>query len=96
MALRKAQFAMNLATIYSLIKFDDNYDFATPRLFFKGGTVNIYASEELPASKAEMVLQHTNIGTIQSFETIPNYIYVEQNSGTVTSVIITGVNPTEV
>jgi hypothetical protein len=97
--LRDYQFEISVDTIYELNKFEDNFNFENSNIFVDGndtGRVSIYTSEETPASKADMVLEHTNIYGHKSFLTIPNYIYIEVSAATVDKIIITGIKPTEV
>jgi hypothetical protein len=64
-----------------------------PRYLAIGGTISIYGSEEVPTG-----LQLSNIGTKMSlleadsqngtFDSIPNYIAIVEQSPTVTSVVL--------
>lgn len=78
----------------------NNLDLFYPTVFIKGGSVNIYASgsSEVPTSISDMVLnkENTNISGYDSFFIIPQYIYVTQNSGTTTEIIIDGLNANEI
>ena len=96
MPLEAYQFEMELDKIYELQQFQDLDNFRPPNLFVKGGSVDVYASEELPASKAEMALEDSAVTGHNPFNTFPKYMYLEENAATVSSIIITGIKPTEV
>ena len=91
------QFEIELDKIYKLEKFSDDFEYRTPSIFIKGtGNANIYTDEELPAVKGDMQLEHEEVINHNAFLTIPNYIYVEEANATVSTVILTGIKPTEV
>jgi len=96
--LRNDQIELNLDTIYKLEDIHKNFTFNSKNLFILAtdgtGNVNIYTSEETPANKTEMILEHVNISGHKSFVTVPNYIYIEQAVATVSSVILTGIKAT--
>ncbi len=97
MALTKNQFLIEPDTIYELNKFDDDFSFINSSMFFKGtGNVNVYTEEELPASKAEMQLEHSEINGHKSFDVLPKYIYVEVANAPIEKIMIIGSKPTAV
>ena len=95
MPLETNQFTMALDTVYELNKRVDLDNFRAPSLFVRGGTVDVYTSEAAtpPADKSEMHLEHTSVDGHNVFDTIPRYIYLEENVATVASIVVTGVEP---
>jgi hypothetical protein len=62
-----------------------------PRITVIGGTVTVYVSEEEPANLAAMVAVEETVGML-AFESIPRYLAVVQDGGTVSSVVLTGID----
>jgi hypothetical protein len=98
--LRNDQVALTLDTIYNLEDIYKEYSFTAKNVFILAtdgtGTVDVYTSEETPSAKTDMHLEHENISGHKVFSTIPNYIYITENTSTVDSVILTGIEATEV
>lgn len=73
--------------------------FFKPNIFIKGGTVNLYSSGSLtqPTSKTDMSLatEDSSVSNHNTFEVIPEYIYLEQASGTTTEIVLEGLIATE-
>lgn len=68
-----------------------------PNIEVVGGTVDIYGSQEEAGSPpTDMYKTRTAFVGIEAFGVLPRYLYVTQNSGTTTSIILSGVQATEV
>ena len=92
--LRSNQFLIDLNTIYHLIKFDDDFSYVRPNIFFNGtGSVDVYVSEETPGSIDDMFKSDEGIIGHKAFKVKPNYICVVQNTPTIISIVITGIKP---
>ena len=67
-------------------------------IYPSNSTVDIYVSNSStqPAAKANMILtsSDTNIGGLQRLDIIPKWIFIEQNTGTTSEIIINGVELT--
>ena len=61
------------------------------RITIIGGTGTVYASEEEPATLAEMALVEAAVST-GVVNTIPRYMAVVQDSGAITSVVLTSID----
>ena len=76
-----------LATLYKIRPASQNAS-----LEVIGGTVDIYGSHKLPSSPpTDMDKTAENFVGIDGFGTFPQYLYIEQNTGTTTDIILIGV-----
>jgi len=77
----------------------NNLNIFYPNIYINSGSVNIYASNSVtqPVQLLDMVLskENTNIDGHDSFFIVPRYIYVTQNSGTSTEIILGGLGITD-
>lgn len=93
-----AKETLQLNTLYhispALHFFNNNVLF--PSIFISSGSINVYASNSIskPELLSEMVLpsENTNISEFDSFYSIPSYIYLVQNNGTTTEIVVEGIN----
>ena len=68
-----------------------------PSIEVIGNSIDIYASQAEDATPpTNMILDETNFIDLRAFALIPNYIYFVDNSGTPTSIILSGLNVEEV
>ncbi len=97
MSLNPDQVQIQLDTLYSVKYSDRGTEQLQPNIEVVGGTVNIYGSQQKPDSPPTgMYETAADFGGIDAFGVIPSYLYIEQASGTVTSIILTGVYATAV
>ena len=83
-----------------------NHNVFYPKIFIDGGSIDIYASEGdystgkmlPPSSLSDMVLEreNTNISGYDTFFMLPIYIYMTQNTGTTTNILIDGINEPDI
>lgn len=68
----------------------------TPRITMIGGTATVYAADSAtaPASLAEMVAIDTLVG-MKSFLSIPRYLAIVEDGGTITSATLTSIEATD-
>lgn len=98
MALRKYQSSIALGTLYEVKKLMRwGSEQLQPSLEVIGGEVTLYGAQTLPGA-APTGMDGTNVLVtgVAPFKTIPNYIYVVQTSGTVTSLVLSGLSATAV
>jgi hypothetical protein len=66
-----------------------------PNIWINSGSINLYGSKSAtqPTALADMTLntEDTNLQGFVSLSAVADYIYLEQNSGTSTEIILTGV-----
>ena len=68
-----------------------------PSIEVIGNSIDIYASQaEDAAAPANMILDEIDFIDLRAFSLIPNYIYFADNSGTPTSIILSGLDVKEV
>ena len=95
--MKNYQTTISLATLYESSRsgFNSSEQLAQ-NIEVVGGTVNIYGSQTEPVS-APTGMYKTRDGFvgIDNFAVIPNYLYIEQNTGTTTSIIVSGVEVKE-
>ena len=95
MTLRTNQELIELGNLYEIGLRDANIPgILKPSIWVNSGSIDVYfsASDIQPTSKTEMTLasSETNVSATAVFNTIPRWIYCEQNTGTSTKVITTG------
>ena len=99
MVLRAYQQEIDLDTLY-LVAATASGDGSSLQPFIEviGGTANIYGSNVEPDSAPTGMTNAVPSGLqgIQNFAVLPNYLYVTEASGTITSVILSGVQATVV
>ena len=99
MALRAYQQEIELNTLYEVVATaSGNGSSLQPSIEIIGGVANIYGSNVEPGSAPTGMTNAVPSGLqgIQNFAVLPNYLYVTQASGTITSVILSGVEATAV
>ncbi len=97
MALKPYQTELQLNTIYAVAASGEGGEQILPNIEVIGGAVTIYGSQDLPANAPTgMIEDQTSFSGIDFFAVVPNYIYIEQDSGTTTSIIVSGLSVTEV
>lgn len=91
MPLKEYQQEIALNTLYSVGAAVGGEEQLRPNIQVIGGTVNIFGSQEIPASPlTDMFLTAEGFSGIDAFGVIPNYIYITQNSGTTEKIILSG------
>lgn len=97
--MKPYQKTIELATVYKTARSANNggTEQIQPNIEVVGGTVDIYGSQTEPVS-APTGMYKTRDGFvgIDTFDVIPSYIYIAQNTGTTTSIILSGVEAVEV
>lgn len=93
MAVKDNQSIILLSNLYEISTIEGNRGLGenlAPRISASGGTFDLYISDKStpPASLAEMSLDQSNIGSA-SFISVPRYLAIVQNAGTITEVVIT-------
>ncbi len=97
MTLQAYQEEIELATLYQVVASGKGTQALQPSIEVIAGTVDIYGSNlEAGSPPTGMFKTATDFVGINVFATVPNYIYVAQNTGTTTSIILTGIKVTEV
>ena len=91
------KYALQLNTLYKVgvqVFFNNNSVFY-PYIYINSGSVDIYGSSglQVPESISDMVLssENTNISGHDSFCIVPTYIYITQNTGTTTEIVVDGI-----
>lgn len=87
-----------LATLYAIAYTGNGTEQIQPSLEVVGsGTVDIYGSNEKPDSPPTGMFKTATAFTgIEAFGVCPNYLYIAQNSGTTTDIILSGIRATAV
>jgi len=79
-----------LDTLYELKGVGNN-----PHIEVTGGTVDIYGSNTQPGSPpTDMAFDAEGFTGFDNFAVIPKYIYISQNTGTTTKIVLIGINAT--
>ena len=94
MALRSYQQFIQLNTLYEVVQADTGSGSSLqPYIEIVGGVGNVYGSAVLPGSPPTNMTNSTPNGLqgIENFGVLPNYLYVTQASGTITSIVLSGV-----
>lgn len=95
MALKQYQTELELDILYEISADSSGTEQLKPNLFIKDGTVDIYGSQSAtePTTIGEMVLnsENTNVSDISGFGFIPRYIFIQQNTGVTTEIVVSGV-----
>lgn len=91
------QQVLQLNTLYSTIASGvGNGSTLQPFIEVLGGVANIYGSVNKPVSAPSGMTNAVPDGLqgIENFGVVPNYLYITEASGTITSVIVSGVKAT--
>jgi len=82
-----------LNTVYQISRRTPTYESRAPALMAEGGgTIDVYIRDTLPSSIAEMKeIQDKQEIKTQPFAVVHPYLYVEQNTATITKLILTGI-----
>lgn len=99
MTLRSYQQLLAVNTLYAIQASDaGNGASLTPFLEVIGGTANVYGTTVQPASAPTgMTLSNGSpLQGILPFQSLPNYLYITQASGSITSIVLSGVVATPV
>lgn len=99
MTIRDYQQTIQLSTLYSIVaSHTGDGSSLQPYIEIIGGGANIYGSLVQPGSAPTGMINSTPAGFegIQNFGVLPNFLYVTQASGTITSVTLSGVIATAV
>ena len=97
MALREYQTEILVDTLYEVRASGKGVEQLTPSLAVEGGAVTVYGSQNKPvAPPADMFPTRSNFEDLAPFTTLPNYLYLEETTPTVTSAVLSGVKATEV
>ena len=94
MTLKAYQQTLQLATLYATsLNAKSGEEQLQQNIEVIGGKVNIWGSQVFPASPPTGMTNSTPGGFsgIDTFGVIPNYLYIEQASGTTTSIVVSGV-----
>lgn len=92
MALRKYQKDIIVNTLYEIRSNGRGVEQIIESLEVIGGQVSIYGSQEKPLNPPlEMTLSRTSFQTLEAFDVIPNYLYLQETGGTVTRATLSGV-----
>ena len=89
---------ISLGKMYKITLLERSYPFVhlQPFLAIEGtGTLNVYYSQIQHANKTGMISETITSG-YKGFEMLPNFIYIEEATDGVTSIILNGVTATEV
>lgn len=95
MTLKSGQSIIQIATLYNA-----NVSNAIPlqlqaSIEATGGTINLWGSQTKPASPTTGMTKLLSAVTgLNAIPLAPNYLYVEQASGTTTQLIISGIDAT--
>lgn len=101
MALRDYQVEIEPDTLYEVRATSRGSEQLKPNIEIIGGTADVYAAQTNPTEAAAptgmQVLSNGSgiVGTF-GFEYIPSYLYVSTASGTITSVVLSGIEAVEV
>lgn len=95
MALKSFQTAIALNKLYRVsLDYDSAADQIKPSLFVNSGSVNVYGynGATKPTQLSGMVLPtiNENVSALFTFNVIPSYIAITQNSGTITELVLSG------
>lgn len=95
MTLKPFQTAIALNKLYRVsLDYNSASDQIKPSLFVNSGNVNVYGynGATKPTQLSGMVLPtiNQNINTLFTFNMIPSYIAITQNSGTTTELVLSG------
>ena len=98
MPLRPYQTALELDTLYAVsLRQPQSQD---KNIWVKDGTVDVYISSgDLPTTlpaDMQIIENGEDMAGQASFATIPVYIYIEQNTGTTTEIVISGFDVREI
>jgi len=87
-----------LNTVYKIERRTPSYESIIPALLAQGGgSVDVYIRDTEPTSIAEMKeIQDKQEIKTQPFAVVHPYLYVEQNTATVTKLILTGIQAIKV
>jgi len=100
MALREwYQTEIEVDTLYEVRTSGRGAEQITPNIDTIGGTVNIYMSQVEPVTAPTgMSIVENGAAFVGNadFKYVMNYMYVEQDTGTTTSVVLSGINAEEV
>lgn len=92
MTLQSYQQEIELATLYEVVASGLGTQALQPSLEVIGGTVDVYGSNLEPNSPPTgMFKTATAFVGINVFANVPNYLYIAQNTGTTTDIILTGI-----
>jgi len=101
MALENYQTELTLGHLYEVkgkVAFSGSEQLS-PSIYINSGTLDVYSSNSAtqPTAKTEMALNlgDTGISGLNRFQVIPKYIYIEQNAGTSTEIIVSGISVTD-
>jgi hypothetical protein len=101
MPLKDYQKEIDLDTLYNVNRSGFGTEQISPNIEVFGGTVDIYVSQVIPTGGQEtvemkLIVNGENFGGISGFEFIPRYLWVTENTATVTSIVLSGINAVEV
>ena len=100
MALREwYQTEIEVDTLYEVRTSGRGAEQITPNIDTIGGTVNIYMSQVEPVSAPTgMSIVENGAAFVgnSDFKYVMNYLYIEQDTGTTTSIVLSGINAEEV
>ncbi len=99
MTLKNYQQAISVGVLYAIeLNTYSGTEQVAQNLEVIGGTVDVYGSQIKPVSSptSEMSINEVAFTGIAPFGVIPNYFYLAANTGTVTSVTLSGVKATVV
>lgn len=87
-----------LNTLYAISYTGNGTEQVQPSIEIVGaGTVDIYGSnEKVGSAPTGMFKTATAFTGIEAFGVVPNYLYIAQNSGTTTDIILSGIKATAV
>lgn len=96
MALRDYQEALSLDTLYEVRAYGGS-DQVAPNIWVKDGTVDVYVSNSgTPPASAPAGMQIIENGEalvgIAKFDVLPSWLYIEQNAGTTTEIVVSGLD----
>lgn len=88
---RDYQKELQLGTLYKLSALGAQFRNIQQSLEVIGGAVDVYGSHFKPsAPPAGMVKNQTAWVGMDKFGVLPNYLYIVQNTGTTTSIVLSG------
>jgi hypothetical protein len=99
MALKDYQQEIDVDTLYSVAATGRGTEQVKPNIEVVGGTVDIYMAQNEPATPPTgMAIIEGGEGFVgnAAFDYVQNYLYIEQASGTTTSIILSGIDAVEV